>query len=121
MCESWSFYGCTATSVPAEKPTMKLSFTGRAPEKYKFLILHEFGHALGLIHEHQREDAPILYNDQNLREFVKNRLKYQNSSHTPTDIENQIKYQWGKLTGGFPGYGKPLSSRYDKDSVMHYV
>lgn len=115
---SWSYHGRTA---PADKTTMKLSFTGRRRDEYKLVILHEFGHALGLIHEHQHEDAPIVYNDQKLKEYVKDALIHQNRSHSPADVEKEIKDQWGKMTGGFSGFGKPLCGPYDKESVMHYV
>ena len=44
---SWSRIGTDATKVPLMSCTMNLGFVDRAT------VLHEFGHALGLIHEHQ--------------------------------------------------------------------
>ncbi len=44
---SWSYLGTDATSIPLESFTMNLGFVDRPT------ILHEFGHSLGLIHEHQ--------------------------------------------------------------------
>ena len=44
---SWSYLGTDATRVPKESFTMNLGFVDRST------VLHEFGHSLGLIHEHQ--------------------------------------------------------------------
>ncbi len=44
---SWSYIGTDATRLPLESFTMNLGFIDRTT------VLHEFGHALGLIHEHQ--------------------------------------------------------------------
>ena len=44
---SWSYLGTDATRVPKESFTMNLGFVDRPT------VLHEFGHSLGLIHEHQ--------------------------------------------------------------------
>lgn len=44
---SWSYLGTDATRVPKESFTMNLGFVDRPT------VLHEFGHTLGLIHEHQ--------------------------------------------------------------------
>ena len=44
---SWSYLGTDAARVPKECFTMNLGFVDRPT------VLHEFGHSLGLIHEHQ--------------------------------------------------------------------
>jgi len=44
---SWSYIGTDATKLPLESFTMNLGSVDRPT------VLHEFGHALGLIHEHQ--------------------------------------------------------------------
>lgn len=41
---SWSYIGTDATRLPLESFTMNLGFVDRTT------VLHEFGHALGLIH-----------------------------------------------------------------------
>lgn len=47
------------------RPTVKLGFTPRVlqdPKDARRLILHEFGHAIGLLHEHQNPAARIRFN-----------------------------------------------------------
>ena len=44
---SWSYIGTDALHIPKESKTMNLGFIDRST------VMHEFGHALGLIHEHQ--------------------------------------------------------------------
>lgn len=58
---SWSFIGTQARDVPAEKPTMNLGLIGHleSESQIRRVILHEFGHALGLVHELQNPSATI--------------------------------------------------------------
>jgi hypothetical protein len=52
---AWSYVGTDALLVPPAEPTMSLGpLSGDAPEHlYSRYVLHKFGHALGLLHEHQ--------------------------------------------------------------------
>ncbi len=61
---SWSVIGTTCRSVPKSEATMNFGWLGpdvSAPEA-KRVILHEFGHALGMIHEHQNPFGGIKWN-----------------------------------------------------------
>lgn len=49
---NWSFLGPQALSVPRESPTMNFGFLPGGDDDER-LVLHEFGHVLGLGHEHQ--------------------------------------------------------------------
>jgi serralysin len=62
---SWSYIGtdCTGVKHP-DDPTMNFGWLTPASSDTDIqeVVLHEFGHALGLIHEHQSPISPIQWN-----------------------------------------------------------
>ena len=56
---SWSTVGTDALTVSRTQPTMNYGWLepGTATREYQRVVRHEFGHALGMIHEHQNPDA----------------------------------------------------------------
>ena len=60
---SWSYIGTDCLSFPANAATMNYGWLDQG------VVLHEFGHALGLIHEHQNPvggmqwNKPVVYRD----------------------------------------------------------
>jgi serralysin len=69
---SWSTVGTTCKQVAPNKPTMNFGWidADSAEDEVRRVVLHEFGHALGLIHEHQNPVAGIRWNrDAVIREL----------------------------------------------------
>ena len=60
---SWSTIGIDALDVPANQPTMNYGWLTADTEdaEYSRVVIHEFGHTLGLIHEHQHPEGGIPY------------------------------------------------------------
>ena len=61
---SWSYLGTVCQQIPAEDPTMNYGWLtpDSSDDELRRVVLHEFGHALGLIHEHQNPNQPIQWN-----------------------------------------------------------
>jgi hypothetical protein len=56
---SWSAVGTDALTEPSTKPTMNFGWLepNTSLREYQRVVRHEFGHALGMIHEHQNPAA----------------------------------------------------------------
>src|SRR3546814_5272957 len=51
---AWSYVGTDALGIPANQPTMNFGWLDQG------VVQHEFGHMIGMIHEHQNpRDNPI--------------------------------------------------------------
>ena len=54
---NWSLVGSDAAAVKLiKKPTMQLNLKECSPELQQMIVVHQFGHALGLEHEHHHSD-----------------------------------------------------------------
>jgi len=67
-----SAVGIRALVILEPAPTMTIGFADTMPEdRLRALVLHEFGHAIGALHEHQRPDAGITWNKPNVYSYYK--------------------------------------------------
>jgi len=106
---SWSYVGTECLSIRSSKPTMNYGWLERntKDEEYSRTVLHEFGHALGCIHEHSIPSLKIPWNKKLVYAY------YAQQGWTKEDVDQQVfdKYN-GKLMNG---------SAVDKKSIMMYA
>ena len=107
---SWSTIGTTCRSVDKSKPTMNFGWltAASADEEVQRVVLHEFGHALGLIHEHQNPEGGIAWN----RKQVIADLSGPPQNWTAQQIESNMFKAFSKKETNF--------SKLDEKSIMLY-
>jgi serralysin len=108
---SWSLLGRYARSEPDKsQPTMNYGWLneGSTDLEVQEVVLHEFGHALGLIHEHQNPEAHIPWN----REVVIQELSGPPNNWDRETIERNV----------FQGYDRHevRTTPFDEKSIMLY-
>ncbi|MET0981911.1 MAG: M12 family metallopeptidase [Telluria sp.] len=107
---SWSYLGTDCRTIGADEPTMNYGWlTPDSPDdELRRVVLHEFGHALGLIHEHQNPEGGIRWN----RDAVIRDLSGPPNNWDLPTIENNIfkKYDKNAVT----------ASDVDGESIMMY-
>jgi hypothetical protein len=61
---SWSYLGTDALVMPKDQPTVNFGWlqSNTANSEYERVVVHEFGHALGCVHEHSSPAANIPWN-----------------------------------------------------------
>lgn len=106
---SWSFLGTDALSIPKDHPTMNYGWLrlNTSDVEYARVVKHEFGHALGLIHEHQHPLANIPWDKEKVYDHY---AETQGWSQDEVDQQLFAKYD-GVIT---------QFSAYDPKSIMHY-
>uniref|UniRef100_A0A4Q2DAD1 Peptidase M12A domain-containing protein n=1 Tax=Candolleomyces aberdarensis TaxID=2316362 RepID=A0A4Q2DAD1_9AGAR len=72
---SWSYIGKVALEIDKPEQTMNFGWVESTPEttaKERGVILHEFGHAIGYLHEHQspRRGERLTLNEQVIIDYV---------------------------------------------------
>ncbi len=108
---SWSTVGTDALTVPADKPTMNYGWLEPDTElrEYQRVVRHEFGHALGMIHEHQNPAAQgqIPWDKPKVYEY------YAQQGWSKEDVDFNI----------FEVYSEDSTNHtaFDKTSIMQYA
>ena len=98
------------------EPTMVLSLRQYSPSTQRSLVIHEFGHALGLEHEHQRSDFWDVvgeYFDQK-KMMAHPRVARGSQSATRAGFERDWFVRPPKSKDVLP-------FEYDPESIMHYT
>lgn len=107
---SWSQIGTDALGVPADEATMNYGWLEPDTElrEYRRVVRHEFGHALGMIHEHQNPaaqgaipwDKPKVYayyaqqdwSKQDVDENIFDLYAENSTNHTTFDPDSIMEY-----------------------------
>ncbi|RQO57734.1 hypothetical protein DBR46_09885 [Pseudomonas sp. KBW05] len=103
---SSSTVGVNAKKVPAPKPTMFIGFANGLGAKTSQTVAHEFGHALGLKHEHQHPYRTLEFNAENVYE------DHDRYNQPRQQADEQILKKFDPRQVYF--------SQYDPSSIMHY-
>lgn len=107
---SWSYIGTDNLAIAKDKPTMNFGwFTTKTPdEEYNRTVVHEFGHALGCIHEHQHPEAGIPWD----KEAVYRYYQGPPNNWTRAQVDTNL----------FQRYGADITqfSAFDRKSIMLY-
>ncbi len=99
---AWSYIGTDCRVIPVNEPTMNLGFLDGGT------AAHEFGHAIGLAHEHQNPKGGIEWNEDVV---IAELAKPPNSWDEATTRHNVLnKYSADQIMG----------TEFDPDSIMLY-
>jgi len=103
-----SILGTDALLIHPDWPTMNL---GVKPdhEDFEVIVIHEFGHVLGAMHEHQHPEANIPWDKPKVYEF------YQNREMNPLSKEAVDR----NLFAPFNTI-EAIYTPYDRNSIMHH-
>lgn len=99
---SWSYVGTDAMFVRENQPTMNFGWLDKAT------VLHEFGHLLGLKHEHQNPKSGIKWNKQAVIDSLSKPPNNWSLSEIYHNVLNQAKLSQVKAT------------TFDPKSIMMY-
>jgi hypothetical protein len=107
---SWSYLGTQCRNIPDSKPTMNYGWLtpDSGDDELNRVVMHEFGHALGLIHEHQNPEGGIEWNEPAVLED----LTGPPNNWDEATIRHNVLDHYPK--------DDVVASPVDKDSIMMY-
>ncbi len=106
------------TVTDKSKPTMVLNLLGHPADLQESLVIHEFGHALGLEHEHQRSDFWDVVGKHIDMETMKGDTFV--NPRQESDGGHSVGKDWFKDTKALEEKKGLSVPEYDPDSIMHY-
>lgn len=106
---SWSYIGNSAKYVSKEKATMNFGWFDEetTEDVFRRTILHEFGHALGLIHEHQSPAGTIHWNKEAVYQYYSEHFDWNENV-----VDDNVFKKYQKAQTQY--------TTYDPTSIMHY-
>ncbi len=107
---SWSYIGTDCLGIAKSKPTMNFGWLKDTTDatEYERVVVHEFGHALGAIHEHQNPRGGIQWNLPVVYRYFAGSPNFWSKDETDVNVIN--KYSVSQLN----------ASAFDPDSIMLY-
>ncbi|MBK8444383.1 MAG: hypothetical protein IPL35_13645 [Sphingobacteriales bacterium] len=106
---SWSHIGKNATYISQNNPTMNFGWLKDNTDIVEInrVVLHEFGHALGLVHEHQSPVANINWNKAAVKSYYLNNMGWSESQ-----VESNVFQMYS--------VGETNFTAFDAQSIMLY-
>jgi hypothetical protein len=109
---SWSALGTDAlveSYFPKQKPTMNYGWLTADTDdrECERVVLHEFGHVLGLIHEHQSPKAKLNWNEKVVYSVFSGPPNYWTREQIDRNVLNR--------------YSSARATRFDSNSIMLYM
>ncbi|PKV48643.1 astacin (peptidase family M12A) [Aquimarina sp. MAR_2010_214] len=102
----WSYLG-TASNNQSHSMHYQYFNNSTSDTEFRRVIVHEFGHALGLIHEHQNPVAGINWNKEVVYEYYQ-----RTQGWSRAQVDNNLFRRYSASTTNY--------SAYDSKSIMHY-
>lgn len=109
---SSSYIGSDALRIHPDSPTVYFGWIneGQSEAAIRQVVLHEFGHVLGLVHEHQSPTANIPWDKDKVYDYYAR-------TQTPPWDRSKVDYNiFRRYEASATNY-----TAYDSNSIMHYA
>ena len=106
---SWSYLGVDCLNIAQDQPTMNFGWFNEFTREFEIsrTVLHEFGHALGCIHEHQSPSTKIPWDRKAVYKYY-----WESQRWSKEQVDNNIFKLYDSSTIS--------NSSFDRKSIMLY-